>query len=608
MSAYPPDNTPEQWAERLGNLKRDGKQWEGPCPICGDGGKGDKSNRLHVQPGDKVATVAGCRVCKAPFADLLYATFHELDPANVDRTTRERRTNSEQQPTAPKAKPQTAPKEIGPGAKWQYFNADGSQFATIKRTDYDDGSKTVAPTAKGLPRPFPLYQLPDLIEQAALPVLIVEGEKASDAAQRTVPGYAATTSMGGSNRASQTDWTPLANRDVVLWPDNDDAGSKYAWKVYELALDAGAREVRVVRLPEGLPKGWDLADAVPDDIDLDVEAIMETRADAPGLSGLLTMDQFMAIADDTVWLVEGLLPGDGLAMISAAPKVGKSTFTRCLAKAVADPGCSEFLGHAVTAGPVLYVNLEERLSTIQGHFRQLGGDQRAIRTFYRKKQQPGQPPDLPPDFEGRVDKLRQWVALIRPAPALIIIDTLGRFIPMKPEQLNDYAAMMAYMEPFLDIARTFSACVLFVHHDRKSGGDNGAGAMGSTAITATMDTTITVSRDGNNVRSCKVTGRDGVETDSPVILSHADGWIDAEGTRAELADKRLHERVLDVLTTAGGNRLTTTEINNELKADGGGVKAASLSAALRELHNAHDIERDIKPGQGGGKHYYYVKD
>ena len=35
------------------------------------------------------------------------------------------------------------------------------------------------------------------------------------------------------------------------------------------------------------------------------------------------------------WLVEGLLPGDGISLLVAPPKVGKSTAARCLAAAVA---------------------------------------------------------------------------------------------------------------------------------------------------------------------------------------------------------------------------------------------------------------------------------
>ena len=40
---------------------------------------------------------------------------------------------------------------------------------------------------KGISRPLPLYNLPGLLERPDAPVLVVEGEKTSDAAGRALP-------------------------------------------------------------------------------------------------------------------------------------------------------------------------------------------------------------------------------------------------------------------------------------------------------------------------------------------------------------------------------------------------------------------------------------
>ena len=56
----------------------------------------------------------------------------------------------------------------------------------------------------------------------------------------TALGLLATTSAGGSQAARLTDWTPLAGRRVVLLPDNDDAGRKYAEAVGDILEDLGA--------------------------------------------------------------------------------------------------------------------------------------------------------------------------------------------------------------------------------------------------------------------------------------------------------------------------------------------------------------------------------
>ena len=63
------------------------------------------------------------------------------------------------------------------------------------------------------------------------PVVICEGEKAAEAAAAIFPKSIATTSSGGAGAAAKTDWTPLARRSVLIWPDHDAAGEKYAREV-----------------------------------------------------------------------------------------------------------------------------------------------------------------------------------------------------------------------------------------------------------------------------------------------------------------------------------------------------------------------------------------
>ena len=63
----------------------------------------------------------------------------------------------------------------------------------------------------GMPEPRPLYRLHDL--PVSERVYIAEGEKAVDAARSI--GLIATTSAHGANSPSKTDWTPLADKEVV---------------------------------------------------------------------------------------------------------------------------------------------------------------------------------------------------------------------------------------------------------------------------------------------------------------------------------------------------------------------------------------------------------
>lgn len=85
---------------------------------------------------------------------------------------------------------------------------------------------------------------------------IVEGETCVEAL--TELDIVATTSCGGSNAASKTEWNGLAGKRLVLVPDNDDQGRQYMDHVAQLAA---AGSVRRLELP-GLAEGGDVVDFV----------------------------------------------------------------------------------------------------------------------------------------------------------------------------------------------------------------------------------------------------------------------------------------------------------------------------------------------------------
>ncbi len=175
---------------------------------------------------------------------------------------------------------------------WRYHGAKGEPVGLVVRWNTPTG-KDVRPVSRksdgsgwiigGMPTPRPLYALPLLrTTKPGERVYVVEGEKAADAADAI--GLAATTSPHGSKSASKADWSPVAGRDMVILADNDDAGEAYARAVARLALAAGARSVRIVRLVElwaDLPEGGDMADLVEhragdaDAIRAEVEALAD---------------------------------------------------------------------------------------------------------------------------------------------------------------------------------------------------------------------------------------------------------------------------------------------------------------------------------------------
>lgn len=118
---------------------------------------------------------------------------------------------------------------------WRYNAADGTLLGFVVRSDGADGKK-IFPLNYGvkagvegwhhkhLGTPRPLYGLDRLADRPDAPVLIVEGEKACDAAAALFPEYVAITWQAGTSNVAHTDWSPLDGREILVWPDADIQG------------------------------------------------------------------------------------------------------------------------------------------------------------------------------------------------------------------------------------------------------------------------------------------------------------------------------------------------------------------------------------------------
>ncbi len=180
-----------------------------------------------------------------------------------------------------------------PSRAFAYKNPEGRIFGYVLRFDTpkgkeirpltlwrDNATGTMVWRMEGFPKPRPLYNLDRLAQQPAAPVLIVEGEKAADAAVALFPDYVVTTTPNGAGSVEHADLTPLYGRSVWIWPDNDEPGEKYAATLCKLlqttnpamvihvmglltqvaSLDASGQ----AQIESGftVPSGWDAADAV----------------------------------------------------------------------------------------------------------------------------------------------------------------------------------------------------------------------------------------------------------------------------------------------------------------------------------------------------------
>lgn len=162
-------------------------------------------------------------------------------------------------------------------AQYAYTSADGQPLFWIQRIDKADGGKLFVHRTwvdgawhyprktdgfdSAWPTPRPLYRLSSLARQPYADVLIVEGEKAADAAALLLTEFAVVSWPNGSNAIDKADWSPLVGRFVKLFPDNDEPGRKAMTQLGRKLLDLGC-QVETVAPPPSAPDGWDIADAI----------------------------------------------------------------------------------------------------------------------------------------------------------------------------------------------------------------------------------------------------------------------------------------------------------------------------------------------------------
>ncbi|TWU28412.1 DUF3987 domain-containing protein [Bythopirellula polymerisocia] len=282
----------ERVLETLPDAKQGGKGWSACCPA-----HEDRRASLSINEGEDgralIKCHAGCTVeeiCDAMGLTVLdlMTTANNWPASDVYVNGNHNKSKKSAIPLTPKqadktfATPQQAvaylERQHGPrSALWTYQEAEGEPAGLVVRWDLTDGKKDIRPVSRqgdgwrigGMSEPRPLYRLPDLA--VASRVYICEGEKAADAIRAL--GLVATTSPHGCESATKADWGPLAGKEIIILPDNDPPGYKYADSVAaQLATLTPPSTVKVLELPD-LPDHGDAADWVEARRDVDADEL-----------------------------------------------------------------------------------------------------------------------------------------------------------------------------------------------------------------------------------------------------------------------------------------------------------------------------------------------
>lgn len=268
-------------------LQKNGQEWEGCCPFHQENtpsftvfrGK-DGIERFHcfgcnergdvvdfvkllkgVETREAVAILGGGKAgpnvkprqveARDPYAGIeMLVPRHGIQPGAQVRLYNPKRADD----------PKRAWGRAVPSMCFPYWRAPGQPLGYVLRNDLPDGAKetpmvcwvrlpdgTECWSRFPFPRPRPLYIGGGADRLREGQVIIVEGEKCADAMARA-SGRQAVSWAGGTFGVDHTDWSPLAGRSVVIWPDADKPGLSTAEKIARTLAAIGCT-VKVMRFP-----------------------------------------------------------------------------------------------------------------------------------------------------------------------------------------------------------------------------------------------------------------------------------------------------------------------------------------------------------------------
>ena len=134
--------------------------------------------------------------------------------------------------------------ETIPVERWEWFDD------TKKKKRFNQTKKT---NGKFLP-----YNSDKIAEDPFSKIVICEGEKCVDALN--LDDVIPITGIGGASAITRTNWECLANKEVIIWPDNDQPGEKWKEHIVKTLGDLNC-QISEIHIPDDKPEKWDAADA-----------------------------------------------------------------------------------------------------------------------------------------------------------------------------------------------------------------------------------------------------------------------------------------------------------------------------------------------------------
>lgn len=294
-----------------------------------------------------------------------------------------------------------------------------------------------------------------------------------------------------------------------------------------------------------------------------------------------TLGQLLTEKFPALRFIADKLVTEGLALVVASPKTGKSFWLLDLALSVIQ-GVPAFGSIPTTPGEVLYLNLE-------------GGGGRSLQSRVKVLVDSG---ELQPKHElhfetewetmadGGIEALDDWLT-DHPACTLVVIDTLAAFKGAPTTRNQDqFAADYAPAKLLSDLAHKHRCAIAIAHHDRKAESTDFVDSIsGTKGLTAAADVLIILRRNRNKPEGkMLLVAREMEGNEWDVVFEEGRWRIVSVAELIERSDST-SSRVLKAL---GDDEMTAKEICDVL----GDVELGTVKTALSRLKDRGQVAHD----------------
>lgn len=373
-----------------------------------------------------------------------------------------------------------------------------------------------------------------------------------------------------------------------------------ACKQNNLVFEDGERSVRATiasGLTAGLAQPWSPADQDdnrPAPTRLQIHSSASTgRADECILQFRTAREVAAAVSPDVAWIAPPWVASGVITEIDGRIKAGgKTTWASYLCRSVVSG--APFMGQNTTRTSVVYLTEQPERSFREALRRAGLLDRDDVHILF---------------WHQTVGV--QWVDVVRNAvkyadqvgAGLLIVDTLGQFAGLRGDAENNAGDALAAIQPLQEAAALHNLGVLIVRHERKSGGEVGDSARGSSAFAGAVDIVIQIQRANgfarSTIRILSSLSRFDETPDKLVINLTDDGYV-ALGSESAVAEQEAREAILHAAPDSPDSALTTADLLGATE----GIKRTVAYTIIEQLVREGLLER-LGEGKKGSPHRYY---